>query len=84
MGEAQHYADLVILQKAGEISQLEIQIPFQFVESGKPIFKYICDFRYLDRDGITQIVDYKGYDTAIGKLKRKLIEARFGFKIKVV
>jgi len=46
--EAKRYAELCLLQKAGEIHQLELQPPFDVYINGKKLCRYTADFRYLD------------------------------------
>lgn len=81
--EARRYGELKLLEKGGYIRQLELQPEFVFALDGKPIFKYIADFRYFE--GLSRVVeDVKGMQTPVFRLKRKLIEAQFCVKIVVV
>lgn len=81
--EAARYGELKLLEKGGYIRNLELQPTFVFAIGGKTIFKYISDFRYFE--GQTRMVeDVKGMQTAVFRLKRKLIEAHFNIKITVV
>lgn len=52
----------------------------------KVLFKYIADFRYIVKPSPTREVveDVKGFQTAVFRLKKKLIEDRFGIKIELV
>lgn len=78
--EAARYGELKLLEKAGYISRLELQPIFVFDIGGKPIFKYIADFKYFE--GATRMVeDAKGMKTAVYKLKKRLIEAQYNLKI---
>lgn len=81
--EARVYNDLLVRLKAGEISNLRIQVPFelipkQLLSSGKTErgVKYIADFVY-EEDGRTKVVDVKGYRKgqayAVFVIKRKLM-----------
>lgn len=81
--EAKRYGELKLLGRGGYIRNLELQPTFVFAIGGKAIFKYLADFRYFE--GQTRVVeDVKGLQTAVFRLKRKIIEAHFNIKITVV
>jgi len=81
-GEARRYGELKMLERAGEISDLELQPEFVlldgFVRDGKRIqaIKYRADFKYVE-DDIVVIEDFKGKETAEFKIKRKLFLNRY-------
>lgn len=89
--ERDRYNYLALLQKAGEISSLEIQkrfelIPNQPLKNGKVERKccYNADFCYI-QDGETVVEDTKGYKrTADYIVKRKLMLQLFGVEIREV
>lgn len=76
--EALRYEELRMLEKAGMISDLRMQVPFELVPSfrynGQAIraVKYIADFVYLD-GGRTIVEDVKGYKTDVYAIKKKLL-----------
>lgn len=79
--EAKRYTELLWLQKAGEISNLQRQVPFTlqeaFTKNGKRYraIKYVADFVYTDnRKLMTVVEDTKGKETDVYKLKKKLFE----------
>ena len=77
------WLDLVLLERAGEITGLERQIPFVFEHNGVRICKYIADFSYFENDGRDRVVeDSKGFRTDIYKLKRKLMLAFYDITIR--
>jgi ribosomal protein S8 len=78
--EANRYDVLRLLEETGNISDLELQPAFRFAENGRACFTYRADFRYLD-NGRVVIEDCKGVRTPVYRLKKKLIEARFGIEI---
>lgn len=82
-GEASRYTELKLLQRAGEINDLQLQVPFVLYSKnqhgGK--VKYIADFTYFDRNGIYVVEDFKGVRTAEYKLKRRLMAEIHGIKI---
>jgi hypothetical protein len=83
--QAEYYRhlDLELLQAAGEISDLERQPVFEmqpaFVDKfGKKhrAISYRADWRYVE-DGKIVVEDYKGFQTAVFKLKAKMFRFKF-------
>lgn len=82
--EADKYAELKILQRAGEVARLEMQPEFILQEGyrdgkGKrhrPI-KYRADFRVTYRDGRVEVIETKGYRTEAYRMKKKMFLARY-------
>ena len=81
--------ELEALQRAGEISELNRQVPFTLMpsyiisdETTKQGFRtireirYIADFTYRLKDGTRIIEDVKGIQTEVFKIKRKLLERK--------
>ena len=81
--EANRYQELKMLERAGEIRKLEIQVKYPIVVNNAKICHYIADFRYIDcRFGNQVIVeDTKGVKTPVYKLKAKLMKAIYGMDI---
>ena len=84
--EATRYCQLKILQRAGEIKNLQRQVPYVlipgYVKNGKTIrpIKYLADFTYFDcKKNKLVIEDVKSTATRTDeyKLKKKLFEWRF-------
>ena len=73
--EARRYSELILAERAGEISNLSLQPVFPIIVNEKKIGKYIADFQYTDRDGNRVIEDVKGVSTPVYRLKKKLVEA---------
>lgn len=87
MKEANRYAELLLLQKAGRITDLRRQvkfvlIPSQTLKNGKhvPPISYVADFVYL-RDGKEVVEDCKGYKTAVYQIKKKLMLYQYQIEI---
>lgn len=79
--EGRRYAQLVLLQKLGEISGLELQPRFPIVIDGKLCATYVADFAYFTQ-GERVVEDVKGMITPVYRLKKKLVEALYpGTKI---
>jgi hypothetical protein len=81
--EMMRWHDLVQMQVRGEISDLEVQVPFVLAPAcvingrKKPALRYIADFVYFKRDEeIQTIEDVKGQLTQAYKIKRHLMAAR--------
>ena len=88
--EARRYKQLALLEKAGEISNLKLQVPFLLQESfrknGKTYRKieYIADFVYEEK-GQTVVEDTKGIKTDVFKIKQKLFEYKYpNLSLKIV
>lgn len=80
--EANRYRELLLLQRAGAISALSLQVPFELQpafrhpQTGKTIraIKYIADFTYFDADtGQYHIEDTKGFHTKEYEIKKKMM-----------
>lgn len=71
--EARRYADLILLQKAGAIRQLELQPRFPIVVNGVKVCTYVADFAYFENARVVE--DVKGVRTAVYKLKAKMLLA---------
>ena len=92
--EAKRYQDLLLEQRAGLISELELQPEFPFIINGEPLkhkekgaraLKYVADFRYI-RDGVEIIEDAKSKATAnesLFRLKKALFETLYDKKLTI-
>jgi hypothetical protein len=59
----------------GRISDLEFQPRIKCEVGGTLVCTYIADFRYQDLNNETIVIEVKGYETDIYKLKMKLVRA---------
>lgn len=82
--EAKRYKQLALLEKAGEIKNLQLQVKFELQEAfskNKKHFRaitYIADFMYFDNRSRQIVVeDTKGMKTDVFKIKQKLFEYRY-------
>lgn len=93
--EAARYAELKLLERAGEITMLKTQpkyilIPAHYDEAGKLIERacyYKADFSYMERQGTkwnAVVEDVKGVKTDVYKIKRKLMLDKYGIRIREV
>ncbi len=84
--EARRYKELLALQGAGMIRDLETQPVFDLEVNGVRVCRYVADFRYIDleRGGVTVVEDVKGWRTEVYRLKAKLMKAVHGIDIQEV
>mgnify|MGYP003334020814 CR=1 FL=1 len=83
--EAAEYSRLKLELKAGEIKDLKLQPKFQITINDIKICKVILDFIYFDkRVNKMRYIDVKGVETAISRLKKKLVEAQHGIEVELV
>lgn len=83
--EGRFYSNLKLLERAGEVVNVELQKPFVITINGRVICTYRCDFAFYDlKLKKPRIVDTKGMDTPVSRLKRKLVEAQHGITIELV
>lgn len=91
--EARRYGELSMLQKAGYITDLELQkkfvlIPKQTDKYGKLAERecsYRADFVYTDTEtGETIVEDTKGFRTETYKIKKKLLLYVHGIRIREI
>ena len=84
--EGDRYTQLMLLEKAGEISDLVLQPEFQILrgwvnpETGEKIKSrfYIGDFQYLDNaTGRIIVEDTKGIETPEFRLKWSLVKSQY-------
>jgi len=87
--EADRYCDLLKLRWIGEITDLQLQVPFILVpayrtEDGRKhkAIVYKADFVYKDQHGNQIVEDCKGYKTPVYKLKKALMLFMHGIEIK--
>lgn len=84
--EAKRYGELVLLVKAGQISDLQVHTRLAFEIEGETMFVYVSDFEYQDHTipvpvRVVEDVKSPATCTALYRLKRKLIERQHGIKI---
>lgn len=81
--EAYRYLELKLLERAGVIQDLRLQVPFVLLPKSKygRAVTYKADFVYME-NGKQVVEDAKGYRTDVYKLKRRLMAELLGIKIK--
>ncbi len=89
--EAKRAQELKLLEKAGKISALREQVPFELIpkQNGERACKYIADFVYWEIPDDPSVAmrrvtveDCKGMKTDVYKIKRKLMLHVHGIRIR--
>jgi hypothetical protein len=89
--EGRRYGVLKLLERAGQITDLELQPVFVLAAGVKvpgelrkrPALRYVADFAYTDRYGLRVVEDCKGVETPVFRIKRHLLALQ-GIKVDVV
>lgn len=82
--EANRYLELKMLEKAKQITDLELQPAFELIPTQKyqgetlRKVKYIADFQYKDLFGDVIVEDTKGFKTTEYIIKKKLFIQKYG------
>ena len=95
--EAKRYGELKLLERAGVISELELQPKFKLGTDARPILirsqgypkgrraVYLADFRYRNLDDSQLVIeDVKGIDNPLSRLKRAIVEAQYRVRIVLI
>lgn len=86
--EAQRWAELLLLQRSGQIAELRRQqrlaLMAPYDDEDKIVGHYVADFTYVE-DGKQIIEDVKGGAmTDLAAWKMKHVEAQYGTKVRIV
>lgn len=82
--EAERYGELMLMQRAGEIHQIEVHPPFKIEINNRPICTVVLDFAYVTKAGDKVHEDVKGHTTALSALKKKMVEAAHQIDVEIV
>lgn len=82
-GERDYWLYLQARQVAGEITELDRQRRFKLFVDGRLICTYVADYVWRE-NGALVVADFKGYETRVSKIKRRLMLACLGITVKVV
>lgn len=74
--ESRRYGELKLLERAGQIRNLELQPVFKLSINGTLICRYVGDFAYFENNARV-IEDTKGVKTPTYRLKRKMLLAAY-------
>ena len=82
IAESKRYAELKLLEKAGEIKDLEVHVIYPLMVKGMIVGRYEADFVYTDKaTGAYVTEDVKGHRTREYILKKNLMKAIHGIEI---
>ena len=74
--EARRHRELLLLERAGKITNLERQVKFELIpkQDGESACTYVADFVYKNVDTGERVVeDTKGFKTEVYRIKKKLM-----------
>lgn len=87
--EGARYRELKLMEKAGMIRNLRLQVPFPLMVNQELVCKYVADFTYDEeiewaagKSWQPIVEDVKGMKTAIYQIKKKLLRAIYGTTIR--
>lgn len=82
--EADFYMELKMLQRVGEIDGFCRQGRF-IITAGERATEYVCDFVVFYPDKTYEIIDTKGYETEVFRLKKKSFAEKYPkLKLKLI
>jgi len=73
--EAAYAQELDLRVKAKDIKEWERQIPLHLYVNGYKICTYVIDFRIIHNDDSVELVEVKGFETQVWRLKWRITEA---------
>jgi hypothetical protein len=79
--EATRYAELKLMERAGLVSNLRLQVTYPLEINGVKVCSYRADFVYRE-NGKEIVEDSKGFKTDIFRLKSKMMRAAYGIEIR--
>ena len=90
--EYSYYLKYKLMEQAGEIKDLKMQVPFTLIETFKLQDKtyrktiYKADFTFVDKEGKYHVIDVKSKATRtqVYQLKKKLLAWKYGIEIEEV
>lgn len=92
MHEARRWQQLKLLERAGKISLLERQVPYELAPSVKlvnekrarPAIRCVIDFRYFSAEEARIVIeDAKGLETPVSRIKRHLMKSVHGIDVRI-
>jgi hypothetical protein len=83
LAEAARYGELLLRERAGEITGLRVHPRYPLTVEGEQVAVYEADFWYSE-GGRPVVEDVKGVRTAAYKLKARLFRALYGLEIREI
>ena len=83
--EARYYMTLKLRERLGEVTDVKLQEPFTILgPKGQVVCVWRADFTFWDvKEKRRRVIDVKGVQTPLFKLKKKLVEAFLGITIEL-
>ena len=83
--EAAYYAELKLRERAGEVSEVELQPRFPLMVGSEVIGYYRADFKFWDnRENKQRVVDIKGVEPKGFRRTLKHVRAQYGVEVEIV
>lgn len=82
--EARRYGQLKLMVRAGLLRELRVHPSWPIVVNGHKICHVELDFSYVDEKDIQHHEDVKGQDTALSRIKRKLLLGVHGICVELI
>lgn len=84
--EARYFSQLKLREKAGEVFYVELQKRYPLIgPDGLLVATYVADFVFWDqRESRQRIVDLKGIETDVFKIKKKLMKSLLGLEVEII
>lgn len=88
--EARYYNELKLRARSGDIKAFKLQPRYRlqdaFEKDGKKhrAIDYVADFEIHHLDGSIEVVDVKGMLTQVFKIKQKMFEKKYPYKLTLV
>jgi hypothetical protein len=83
--EAARYNELKLMRNANLISSIDVHPVYSIYVKDIKVCDVVLDFAYtVFKDSVPVHEDVKGKDNALSQLKRKMVEAYYGFKVTIV
>lgn len=80
--EARRYSELKLMERAGLIVALQLQVRYKLDVNKTHICDYVCDYQYINiRSGELVVEDAKGMSTPAFLYKQRLMKAVHGIDV---
>lgn len=85
VAESKFYSALKLREKAGEVYEVQMQVPYMLIVYGQLVCTYKADFVFYDAiEKHNRVVDVKGVQTKDFIIKKKLMRACHGIEVEIV
>jgi len=77
IAESVRYQELRLMERIAQIARLEVHPKWPIYIGTERVCFVELDFKYIDKNGDLRYEDVKGQDTAMSRLKRRMLEAAY-------